>query len=121
MQSSAKPSLAHQQHANPDARNTLEGLEKARKNLLDLSARNRLINFKHSGSKILRIVDEVPDQIYQRLVQDAGDDAKSRFQLVPVPLPKRADYPFGEGVEPIDLAKVDIKSHARKLGLLNLD
>ena len=47
-----------------------DGLNKARKNLLDLSGRNRLLNFKHSGIKILRFVDGLPNQIYAHLIEE---------------------------------------------------
>lgn len=59
-------------------------LEAQRKLLLDLGGRNKLINFKHSGptsrskrQNYLRIVDEVPELILEKL------DQESRFQLVP--------------------------------------
>ena len=64
----------------------LEKLEAQRKLLLDLGARNKLINFKHSGpnsrskkQNYLRIVDEVPELILEKLSQE------SRFQLVAKP------------------------------------
>ena len=47
-------------------------LEIARRDLLDLSARNRLINTRRSGSRSsrLEIVDELSDQVFGMLVQD---------------------------------------------------
>jgi len=44
------------------------GLEKVRTRLLDLSKRNRLLNFKHTKS-CLRVIDELPDQIFRKLVE----------------------------------------------------
>ncbi len=43
-------------------------LELARKRLLDLTMRNRLLNFRHSRVKSLRIIDEIPSQVYDILV-----------------------------------------------------
>ena len=66
------------------AASLLVKLEAQRKLLLDLGGRNKLINFKHSGpstrskkQNYLRIVDEVPELILEKL------DQESRFQLVP--------------------------------------
>ena len=43
-----------------------QNLEKLRKKLLNLSARNRLLNFKHTKSSSLRIIDEVPNQLFEK-------------------------------------------------------
>ena len=55
----------------------LAKLEAQRKLLLDLGGRNKLINFKHSGptsrsekQNYLRIVDEVPELIVEKLDQE---------------------------------------------------
>src|SRR6185437_5191268 len=45
----------------------LEGLEQLRKRLLDLSKRNKLLNFRHSGKSSLRVVDELPDELFKCL------------------------------------------------------
>ncbi|MFQ5750986.1 MAG: DUF4011 domain-containing protein, partial [bacterium] len=47
----------------------LEVLEKTRTRLLDQTRRNRLLNYKESARDIA-IVDEMPDQVYEHLVQD---------------------------------------------------
>ena len=123
--------------AHHDGKNLAsDGLEKARKKLLDLSARNRLLNFKHTNSaKILRLIDEVPDQIYQRLVSDANDDPKLEFLLAPVPIAKKSEYSTDKQGSPenteefplislervnqeeMDLSKIDVRLHAKKLGI----
>jgi very-short-patch-repair endonuclease len=76
-----------------DSQKLLAKLEAQRKLLLDLGARNKLINFKHSGpntrskkQNYLRIVDEVPELILEKLRQE------SRFQLVAKP--EKATYSF---------------------------
>jgi hypothetical protein len=62
-------------------------LERVRKRLLDLSKRNRLLNFRYPkrGRSYLRVVDEFPDQLCESLL-----DGK---QLVfePVPQPSKAE------------------------------
>ena len=45
-------------------------LDQARQSLLDLTRRNRLINFKPGRRNSLRIVDEVPAEVYRILVAD---------------------------------------------------
>ncbi len=47
-----------------------ERLEIARKDLLDLSLRNTLLNFRPLKSKGLEITDELPKEIYRHLVQE---------------------------------------------------
>jgi very-short-patch-repair endonuclease len=45
-----------------------ELLENARNNLLDLGLRNKLINFKLDGQRVVRAYDELPEQIFDFLV-----------------------------------------------------
>jgi very-short-patch-repair endonuclease len=57
-------------------------LEKLRNRLLDLSARNRLLNFSHARSKrFVRVIDELPDQLFDTLLNDIS----MRFDPVPDP------------------------------------
>ena len=57
-------------------------LEQLRKQLLDLTAHNPLISFKHDkNSRVIRLVDALPDQITQQLF-----DGKS-LAFTPVPEP----------------------------------
>lgn len=59
-----------------------ESLEKLRSRLLDLSARNRLLNFSHARSKrFARIIDELPDHLFETLT----DEEVMRFAPVPEP------------------------------------
>lgn len=95
-----------------------EGLEKTRQSLLDLSGRNRLLNFKHSGSKILRFVDELPNQIYSELLASAESEQRKGFLISPVPIPKKSEYPISlEFPISKDLKSIDVKSHAQLLGI----
>lgn len=57
-----------------------ELLATARQNLLDLSLRNRLLNCRLDSKRVIRVFDEVPDQIYGMLVRD-----KRTMRFLPVP------------------------------------
>lgn len=46
-----------------------EHLNKLRERLLDLTTRNRLLSFAHSAASCLRVVDELPDQLFRRLIE----------------------------------------------------
>ena len=58
-------------------------LENLRKRLLDLTPRNRLINFRYTKRGSLRIIDELPDQLVETLL------AETEMRFLPVPEPKR--------------------------------
>lgn len=68
---------------SPQARAAGPRLAELRRSLLDLSTRNRLLNFKHSnrGARFVRVVDEVPSEIFNQL-QDGRE-----IELVPLPNP----------------------------------
>ncbi|MBW2737395.1 MAG: DUF4011 domain-containing protein [Deltaproteobacteria bacterium] len=61
----------------------LGALENLRMRLLDLTARNRLINFRHTKSGSLRIINELPDQLVETLLAD------TEMRFLPVPEPTR--------------------------------
>ena len=61
-----------------------QALENLRMRLLDLTARNRLINFRHTKNASLRIIDELPDQMVQMLLADK----EMRFIAIPEPTEK---------------------------------
>jgi len=108
--------MAQKQQAAVDSKKVVtDGLNVTRKNLLDLSGRNRLLNFKHTGAKVLRFVDELPNHIYAELVASAESEQKKGFLISPVPLPKKSEYP--DIADAKDLKKIDAKAHARKLGI----
>lgn len=58
-----------------------QALDQLRNRLLDLTARNRLLNFRHTRKSSLRVVDEIPDQLIGLLL----DGKELRFAPVPVP------------------------------------
>lgn len=77
--------------SDSDVRSVLDAL---REKLLDLSTRNRLLSFRHSRSNCIRIVDELPDQLFAELM-----DGKS-FSLVAVPEPTKQE--ISEYIETLD-------------------
>ena len=57
------------------------GLDRIRTRLLDLTNRNKLLNFRHSNASSLRVVDASMDGAFQRL----RDNEKITFEPVPEP------------------------------------
>ena len=74
--------------------NTETGLDRIRTRLLDLTNRNRLLNFRHSNSSSLRVVDVPVGSVFRRLC----DNERLAFLPVPEPdikggeLPTAKDY-----------------------------
>ncbi len=66
---------------------TKAGLERIRSRLLDLTNRNKLLNFRHSARSTLQVVGAAPDVLFQRLVD--GDSLT--FRPVPEPPPNPGD------------------------------
>ncbi len=56
-----------------------EELNRFRERLLDLTSNNRLLNYRKSRNRSLQIIDELPDEIYSRLVTDG-----KQFRFLPV-------------------------------------
>ncbi|GAW87637.1 hypothetical protein bplSymb_SCF12201P001 [Bathymodiolus platifrons methanotrophic gill symbiont] len=61
----------------------LDSLEQIRNRLLDLTARNRLLNFKHGRGAYIRIIDELPDQLCDLLLTE------EELEFLAVPEPTR--------------------------------
>jgi very-short-patch-repair endonuclease len=82
---SSQPATINETHwedLGEAASDSPESLEKLRSRLLDLSARNRLLNFSHARSKrFARIIDELPDHLFETLMADQT----MRFAPVPEP------------------------------------
>lgn len=64
-------------------------LEQLRLKLLDLTGRNRLINFKHTAGKSLQFVEGYPAAIYQKLVEANN---KATISVLGLPEPARRDW-----------------------------
>lgn len=71
-----------------------KGLERMRLRLLDLTARNRLLNFRHTKKGALRVVDELPNQLFQSLL-----DGKELY-FHHVPRPRGIPRPEEEALDP---------------------
>ena len=82
----------------------LEELRRARDRLLDLSARNRLLNFRPSKRSSIRIVDEMPEELWRLLVVESRQlsflarEEHEFFEHGPGRLPPAA-HPNDEGDE----------------------
>ncbi|MCU0836618.1 MAG: DUF4011 domain-containing protein [Chromatiaceae bacterium] len=59
----------------------LDSLETLRRRLLDLSARNRLLNFPHGRAGNVRVIDELPNELHRMLLSEE----ELRFEPVPEP------------------------------------
>ena len=64
-----------------DPQFAFDSLESVRKKLLDLTGRNQLLNYKHPKASCVRIIDELPDQIY------AEHQSGKTFTFIPIPEP----------------------------------
>jgi len=101
----------------------LDGLSRVRTRLLDLSARNKLLNFVHYKKSSLKIIKISPEKAFNDLI------SQEEFFFQPVPLPRLSDYPMlsadlakkseAEGLIPeIELSrKISAENHAEFLGL----
>ena len=58
-----------------------DSLDSIRKRLLDLSGKNSLLNFKHPKTSCVRLIDELPDQIYEVL------QGGTKFTFIPITEP----------------------------------
>jgi Protein of unknown function (DUF4011) len=83
-----------------------EVLKQLRRRLLDLTARNRLLNFRHSQTKTAQIVDAVWNAVYRKLL-----DGRT-LTFVPVPDPNPTEYE-GENRR----QKPELREYAKKLGI----
>ncbi len=99
---------------------TLKGLEQLRLRLLDITNRNRLLNFRHPKRSSVRVIDELPDELYRRLI-----DGES-FIFKPVSKPSSADEAehqrevarqLADDVNPANIPPLTAKEWATKLGL----
>src|SRR3954471_19523109 len=76
------------------------GLERIRLRLLDLTNRNRLLNFRHTEKSSLRVVNELPDELFYKLTNNA------EMLFAPVPKPARQSVP-----------PISVRDHAGTLGI----
>jgi hypothetical protein len=84
-------------------------LGELRLRLLDLTGRNRLINFKHTAGKSLQFVDTSMDGIFSRLT----NDQTSKVTITPLSEPRRAEWVERSG----RLSRPEPKEHAVRIGI----
>ncbi len=86
----------------------ISALEQLRLKLLDLTGRNRLINFKHTAGKSLQFAEGHPAAIYQKLVEANN---KTNISILGLPEPSRSDWVERNGrrqrPEPRDWARFE--------------
>ena len=88
-------------------------LEKLRKSLLDLTRRNRLLNFRDQGRGSLRIVEELPEQIW-RMVVGEGRSMQFLAQAEVEGVEGAEEDEEAEEVDAVDEARLDeVELHAR--------
>lgn len=83
-------------------------LEEMRLRLLDLTGRNRLINFKHSPGKSLQFVHSTIDGVFKRLVEQ-----NNSVDITPLPEPTKSDWAQKNG----RLTKPEPKEWAGRLSI----
>lgn len=83
-------------------------LEELRLRLLDMTGRNRLVNFKHSPGKSLQFVHSSINSAFKRLIEPSG-----RLAISPLPEPDRSDWIHKNG----RITKPEPKEWAASLGI----
>jgi hypothetical protein len=85
-----------------------------RSKLLDLTTRNPLVHFRHPKSSCLRLIDELPNQIFE-VLQDGG-----KFTFIPVPEPTQQELIDNGYIDPENRSKIlefpSAEQWARHLG-----
>jgi hypothetical protein len=84
-------------------------LAELRLRLLDLTGRNRLINFKHTSGRSIQFVNVSLEAVFGRLTPNGGEVC----QLTPLPDPPRAEWLIENG----RTTRPDPKQYAQKIGL----
>lgn len=98
-----KSDIVEQQ--NIDQTTAYRALENLRMRLLDLTARNRLISFRHTKNGSLRVIDELPDQLVETLL------AETEMRFLPVPEPKRSELIAAGYIEINDETEEEVRLH----------
>lgn len=75
--------------SNEAGQSLVSALAQLRVKLLDLTGRNRLINFKHTAGKSLQFVEGYPSDIFEKLVESSG---KNSICILGIPEPSKHDW-----------------------------
>ena len=88
-------------------------IEKLRQRLLDLSNRNRLLNYKHSdrARTHIRIIDELPDVLYERL----KNDETLSFKALPEPEDEPKDEHTDQFLMRLEQARMSDAEYGREI------
>ena len=78
--------------SSPDVRSLRVALAQLRLRLLDLTGRNRLLNYKHPPGKSLQFVEGEPAALYEKLAE-----GKAAIVVKGLPEPTRADWELKNG------------------------
>ena len=113
-----------------------ERISKFKERLLDLSARNRLLNsnFKAKAATQFRVIDELPDELYRKLSsnskmffeplpkmdEDPLDERKSKKFQDLLEIKRKTDEPFIEKMEQIEREEVENADEVSESALRNL-
>ena len=90
---------------------TEAGLEKIRTRLLDLTNRNKLLNFRHSTASTMRVVNVDPDAVFRKLI----DGQKLSFLPVPEPVSELVEF-IKDDTRKTKLVKPVPTDHAKEVG-----
>ena len=82
-----------------------DSLQSIRNRLLDLTGRNRLLNFKHGRSGFIRVIDEMPDQLAENILES------HELTFIPIDEPLREEL-IEHGYIAIDDTGQDVKVKA---------
>ena len=82
---------------------SFDSLQAIRNRLLDLTGRNRLLNFTHGRTGFIRVIDEVPDQLAANILEGAG------FNFIPI------DEPLREELIEFGFIEVDDKGQEKQI------
>ena len=113
-----------------------ERISKFKERLLDLSARNRLLNsnFKAKAATQFRVIDELPDELYRKLSsnskmffeplpkmdEDPLDERKSKKFQDLLEIKRKTDEQFVEKMEQIEREEVENADEVSESALRNL-
>src|ERR1017187_10032788 len=89
-----------------------QGLERLRAKLLDLTNRNRLLNYRHPRASSLRVVNVGLQSVFTRIT----NGSKLVFEAVPDPPPREITHSYSDDENASTLAKSSAQEHAESVG-----
>ena len=94
-------------------------IEALREKLLDLTRRNRTLNFKHSdrARTHIRVIDEIPDFLFKTLVSGT----KMHFKPLPEPVDKPKDEKTQEFLDELETARLSDEEYRLAMDALDSD